>query len=176
MRYNHLIEQDGFLVSAHSSVLHYDGFDTAPSDVVFKGAGGFSGVKKGKNTLAEFGPNTFSKNTVYDFSIWMHNGEQDALNLWFRCIIEEYDAQTDQWYSTTFFPDQSEVINGDWSLVEGTFEVRNPKNKIYLVTKGKKDAKAAFHADELLIKESGVDVYRSMDEEGMLFFNNHWVQ
>jgi hypothetical protein len=105
----------------------------------------------------------------------MFNGRPDALNLYFRFVVEEYNEQSDSWESTTFFPDQSEVINGDWSLVEGVFEVRNPQSRIYIATIGTKDAKGPLFLDELLIREKGTDVYRLSPEDSSLFYNNHAV-
>ncbi|MBK6965195.1 MAG: hypothetical protein IPH20_14970 [Bacteroidales bacterium] len=99
----------------------------------------------------------------------------DALNMWFRFIVEEYDEQADTWKSTTWFPEHSEVINGDWSLVEGVFEVSNPKNRIYIVTIGKKEAKEPLFIDDLLIRENGTDVYRFTVGDSTLFYNNHSV-
>ncbi len=170
----HLARQDAFYVTEPSSVLYYHSFEESPSDKSFRGKGSRTAIKKGKNTFAEFAPNTFEAGKEYDLSIWMHNGEQDALNLWFRLIVEEYDAEKDHWYSTTFFPEQAEVINGNWSLVEGTFSVHHPKNSIYIVSKGKENSRAGLHVDDILVKEKGVDVYR-MEKDGVLFFNNHRV-
>ncbi|MFZ6053067.1 hypothetical protein [Halocola ammonii] len=171
-----LSRQNSFLVSDSSSLLYYDSFEKSKSDTAFRGTGSFVSVKKGKNTLAEFPPNTFEKGRDYDLSVWMYNGVPDALNLWFRLIIEEYDEQQDEWHSTTFFPVNAEVINGNWSLVEGTFSVQNPQSRVYIVTKGKENSKATLHVDELLIKDKGVEVYRLDETTNTLFYNNHRIE
>lgn len=168
-----LFENSGFLVSKDSTFLYYDSFENMQSEYIFRGKGGFKSVKKGKNTLAEFASNTFEKGKEYKVSIWMYNGLKDALNMWFRFIIEEYNKETDTWTSTVYLPEQSEVINGNWSLVEGSFKVKNPKSKIYIVTKGTDEEYQAFFADDLLVTEKGVDVYSLSDSA--LFFNNHNV-
>jgi len=105
----------------------------------------------------------------------MYNAEPDALNLWFRFIIEEYDEVNNKWYTTTIFPEFAETINGDWSLVEGVFSVKDSKNRISIVTKGKKNSKASLHADDLLIWETGTDVYRPEENGRSLFYNNHRI-
>ena len=173
---SNLYEQNSFFTSDSSSVLFYDSFENTKSDTSFRGKGSYHSVKKGKNTYAEFSPNTFEEGKEYHVSMWMYNGEPDALNLWFRFIIEEYDEVNDSWYSTTFFPEQSEVISDNWSLIEGVFKVNSSKNLIYIVSKGKEDSKALLHADDLLIKEKGIDVYKIEDKDSsLLFFNNHRI-
>lgn len=166
--------QNGFYIADSCSLLYYDSYENSKSDTSFRGKGSHSGFKKGKNSLATFPPNTFAKDKDYDISIWMYNGEKDALNLWFRFMIEEYDEAKNNWYTTTFFPEQAEVINGDWSLIEGTFRVNNPGNRTYIVTIGKENSKASFHADDLLIKDRDVDVYR-IEEDSTLFYNNNSI-
>ncbi len=172
---NGLFRKDEFYLTKDSSFLYYNDFDNLFSEKPFRGKGGFQSVKKGKNVLAEFGPGTFIAGKSYHLGAWMFNGRPDALNLYFRFIVEEYNEQSDTWESTTYFPDQSEVINGDWSLVEGVFGVKNPQSRIYIVTIGTKDAKGPLFIDDLLIKEKGTDVYRLSPEDSALFYNNHAV-
>ncbi|MCU0369827.1 MAG: hypothetical protein MUC31_00275, partial [Bacteroidales bacterium] len=170
-----LYPKEQFVTSDTSSFLYFNGFEELTSDQVFRGKGGFQSVKKGKNTLAEFPAGSFATGKKYHVSIWMYNGMENALNMWFRFIIEEYDASRDTWITTTTFPIQSETINGDWSLIESTFGVKNPQSRISVVTKGKDDAKEAFYADDLLIREDGVNVFRMNASEDTLFYNNHEI-
>lgn len=170
-----LIKEGSFYLSKASSVLYYNSFENSKSDTTFRGQGCFKSVKKGKNTFAEFAPNTFEKGKEYDLSIWMFNGEADALNLWFRLIVEEYDEVNKQWYSSTFFPEQTEVINDNWSLVEGVFSVNDPKNRVYIVSKGKENSKATLYVDDILIKEIGTDIYKLDKADSSLFINNHKI-
>jgi len=170
-----LFKRDSFYVSNNSSFFYYNGFETLKSDKPFRGKGGFKAIKKGQNTFAEFAPNTFLPGKKYHVSMWMFNGSKDALNGWLRFIIEEYDEDTNSWLSTTYFPEESQVINGNWSLVEGTFEVKNQKNKVFITTKGNDDSKGPLFADDLLIKEAGLDVYSLNETKTKLFFNNHAI-
>jgi hypothetical protein len=171
-----LIKQDSFYVSKYSSVLYYSGFENVKSDTVYRGSGSFVSFKKGKNILVEFPPRTFKKKKKYDLSLWMFNGVPDALNLYFRVVIEEYDEQSNEWYTTTFFPESAEVIDNNWSLIEGTFKVHDPNNKIYIVTIGKDNSKATLHVDDILIKERGVIIYKVNEEDSTLFYNNHKIE
>lgn len=174
-QFPNLIKQDSFLVTKKSSVLFYKDFETLRSDTSFRGKGSFATIKKGKHELSAFAPNTFEQGKEYELSMWMFNGEPDALNLWFRLIVEEYDEKNNIWHATTFFPEQAEVINGNWSLVEGVFQVNDSKNKVYIHTIGKEDSKAALHIDDILIKEKGVDVYK-FEKDNSLFYNNHYIK
>jgi hypothetical protein len=168
-----LIRRDQFYLSDDSSFLYYNGFENLKSDKPFRGKGGFQSVKKGKNTLAEFQPYSFAAGKEYQVSVWMFNGLNHALDNWFRLIVEEYDEETNTWASTTYFPEQSEVINGDWSLAGGSFKIKKPGNRIFIVTKGKNDAKEPLFIDDLLIRESGVDVFGINENDKKLFYNNH---
>jgi hypothetical protein len=170
------VRRDHCLLSDTCSVFYHNGFEEQISPLPFEGLGGFHGPKKGKNELAVFAPHSFLKDHDYDISIWMHNGEKDALNLWFRLLIEEYDVPSNQWYRTTIFPEHAEVIDGNWSLVEGSFRVQDPQNPVYIVTRGKENSKANFNADELLIKDKGVQVFKQLDGERSLFYNNHRIR
>lgn len=170
-----LFKKDQFYVSDDSTFFYFNGFEKLKSDKPFRGMGGFQCAKKGKNTFAEFPPLTFSTGKKYEVSIWMNNASKDALNNWLRFIIEEYEESADTWESVTCFPEQSEVINGDWSLVECTFEVKNPKNRVFILTNGKDDSKGFLFADDLLIREEGVDIYKLNENSGRLFLNNHEI-
>jgi hypothetical protein len=169
-----LFVKGDFYASKDSTTIYYNSFENQKSPHVFRGKGGFQTIKKGKNTFAEFAPNTFEVGKKYQVSLWMYNGIPDALNNWLRFIIEEFDESKNAWISTEILPEQSEVINGNWSLVEGTFEVMNSKSRIYITTKGKDDSKQPLYVDDLLIREVGVDVYKM--EGNSLFYNNHEIR
>ena len=173
-----LFKKGNFLVKDTDAFIYFNTYENHPSDTAFRGKGAFSGIKKGKNIFAQFDSNTFSTDKEYIVSAWMYNGEKDALNLWFRFIIEEFDEATNQWYTTTAFPEISEVIYGNWSLIELKFKMNNTKNKIYIVSKGKDDSKAKLHLDDLLIRESNTIVYRTSVLNGsqVLFKNNHEIK
>ncbi len=170
-----LFPQKDFLVS-DTSFLFYDDYENRSSDTTFRGKGAFASVKKGRNLLAQFGPGTFEKEKAYHLSLWMYNGEPDALNLWFRLIVEEYDPNLEKWYTTVIFPEFAETIYRDWSLVEGTFKATNAQNIISIITKGKANSKALLHADDLLVREAGIDIYKVDTITNTLFYNNHRVE
>jgi len=171
-----LFQDDLFLVSDFNSFLYYESFETNPSEIIFRGNRAFTGTKKGKNILVEFGPGIFKVGKTYSLSCWMYNGFKDALNLHFQLRVEEFDESANSWESTICFPEQSEVINGDWSLVEMEFKVKNPDSYVYIVTKGKPNSKSPFVADDLLIREQQLNVYLLDTINNTLFYNNHDIK
>ena len=173
-----LKEQQGFLTDNPSGFLYYEDFETRPSEIAFESKGAFSGIKKGENEYAAFEPHTFQKNTTYVVSAWMYNNHADALNQWLRFMVLEYDEHQDKWIENTAFPEHSEVINGNWSLVELEFEIHDPENKIYVVSIGKEISKADLQLDDLLIYEKGTLIYKVKrpGSSPVLFKNNHEIR
>jgi len=171
-----LTRRGKFYATDSSSLIFFTSYDDRPSAIRLEGEGAFSSIKRGENILAEFSPETFAEGKEYHLSVWMHNGVPDALNLWFRLIIGEYDERVGKWHSTVYFPEEAETIDGDWSLAEGVFQVRDARHKIRIITKGSQAEKAPFHADNLLIRESGTDVYRFDEPSQTLFYNNHRIR
>jgi hypothetical protein len=160
------------LVSSGSSFVYHDGFDTSLSQRPLRGKGGFQSTKKGKNIMARFAPGTFKPGITYRASVWMFNGHENAINNWFRFIIEERDGQDNEVTTTVCFPDNSEVIDGNWSMADVAFQVSNPSNHITLYVKGKKDETNSFFADELLVREENINVYQLDSPSRSLYVNN----
>lgn len=173
-----LKKQQGFLTNNPTGFLYYDDFESRPSKIAFESKGAYSGVKKGKNEFASFNANSFEKDKTYIASAWMYNNYPDALNHWLRFMVLEYDEQKDQWFENTTFPENSEVINGNWSLVELEFNIRDPKNKIFVVSIGKEISRADLYLDDLLIYEKGTLIYqvKRPGSSPILFKNNHEIR
>lgn len=172
-----LHSEGGFLMKDTGNFFYYDGFENNICDTNFRGNGAFSGFKKGENILAAFEAGTFSENSEYIISAWMFHGMNDALNLWFRFIAEEYDEKNGSWHSTTCFPETSQTLYNNWSLVEFSFRIKNSGNKVFLKTIGKKDSKASLHIDDILIRDCNNVIYKETEDKGVksLFYNNHCV-
>lgn len=168
-----LIRINDLLFTSDSSFVYKNDFDKNPSEFKLHGNGAYSAKKEGKNIIAGIPPHTLRTNTKYRFRIWMYNGGKDAINDWFRFMVEEFNQAQDQFITTTFFPDKSEVIFGNWSLIEGDFVVRDSEHAFSFVTIGKEGSKSNFFADELLITEHGVDIYQISKDT--LFYNNHII-
>lgn len=168
-----------FMVNDTNAFLYFNEFNDRESQETFGGSGAFSGNKKDHLTVAEFGPGTFKANTTYSISAWFYNGGQDALNFWFRFGKEEYNPVTDVWSESYVLPEQSQVIFGDWSLVELDFQVADPQNEVSFKTLGKTIDKQFFFLDDILIREKRVDVYKILEQKNgritSLFKNNQRI-
>ncbi len=168
---NELSPENGFLINKANTFLYYNDFEDSTSMHPFRGRGGYEVSKAGAHCLVSFEPGTFKSGDVYDMSMWMYNAEQDALNLWFRFRMEEYDAAGNMVNEMTVFPEFSEVLNGYWTLAEGTFKIHDAQNIVRIMLYGKEDNKARFFGDDLLIKEHEIDIYKVKDSS--FFYNNH---
>lgn len=171
-----LFDQGDFEVTDSLGFVYYNSFESIKSEKVFRGKGGVQSVKKVENVLVEFEKNTFTKNNNYHLSVWMNNEEQDALNLWFRLMLQFYDESDRRWKDfKTVFPERAETINENWSLVEMNFRMATPSNKYRLLTVGKENSKANLFVDDLLIRETGLNVFRYDSVKQELFYNNHQI-
>ena len=167
-----------FLISNRNAFIYYNDFEKQPSEIAFNSEGAYSGLKKGKNEFAAFEPYTFENNKTYIVSAWMYNNHPDALNLWLRFMVEEFDEQNNKWLTTTVFPEYSEVIYDDWSLIELEFKIHDPRNRVYIASKGKENSKADLHLDDLFIYEKGTFNYKIKrpGSSPVLFKNNQEIR
>lgn len=150
-------------------------FDGLSQPIRHRGVGAFGGFKKGENNIAEWKPNAVDTSVSYHVSMWMHNGEQDALNMWFPISIEAIDANGQIVQTLRIFPDQAETIDGDWSLVEGEFQWKDPNTTLRIRSVGHPLSKARLYVDDLLIRPTNVDVWVESQDAG-LSYNNHWIK
>lgn len=172
---NSFISVNGFELSAQPDMFYYNDFESSPNEINFRSNGAYSGLKEGENRLAEFDSGTFKKDSSYSLSVWMYNGMQDALNLYFRLQVLEYDEENDKWIEVkTVFPEQAETLFGDWSLVECEFKILNNNHKVFIRTIGNSPKGKTLHIDDLLITNDNIDIYRQ-NMDGSLFFNNHHI-
>ncbi len=173
-----LFNKNGFLVTDTNTFMYYNDFEYQKSNKCFRGNGAYYGEKKGKNIFAQFNPNTFLQDKEYVVSAWMYNAGNEALNGWLRFMVEEFDEKSNKWFETIILPEQSEVIYGDWSLIELKFKVVSSKNKIFIVSKGKDNENQKLCLDDLLIRENTEMVYKVFSYNNMqiLFKNNHEIK
>ncbi|MFK7770939.1 MAG: hypothetical protein AB8F94_02325 [Saprospiraceae bacterium] len=169
---------NNILTSDSTSFFYQNNFSNSTSKFARYSKGAFEKTKRGENELAKFDSNTFVKNKTYVLSAWFFNGQNDALNDWFRFIVEERNPTTGEFKYTTFFPEFSEVIDGNWSLVEMDFQVDYPENEIRVITIGKAlTLDLPLYIDDLMIREKGVNVFEEyIGYEGVFYVkkNNHY--
>jgi hypothetical protein len=175
-----LKETHGFLFDREPGFWYFNSFEhEGNNDHYFRGKSSYSGKKSKKQTIVDFQQGVFETNTPYMLSCWLFNDTLDALNHYFRIIIEEYDPLKKIWYSTEFIAEYCEVIYNDWSLLEMEFEIRSPDNYISVKTEGKPFDDQNFYLDDMLIVKKGVNVYKVQQIKGNqiveLFMNNHHI-
>ncbi len=169
-----LIYKNGFYVSDTSKYFYYNSFDDLPCKISFRGKG--SGLVK-KNTqkiIADFTSETFTENTEYNLSLWAYNADNN-LNEHFRFGLIEYNKNGIVW-EQEFYPELSQLINGDWSLVEFDFTIKNKSDKLKLYTKGSVYSYGNIIFDDLFVCEKPLDVYKEIKKNKELFFNNHQIK
>ena len=169
---------NNILTSDSTAFFYQNNFKNAPSNHARFSKGAFEKTKRGENELAKFEAKTFEKNKTYVLSAWFFNGQNDALNDWFRFIVEERNPKTGEFKYTTCFPEFAEVIDGNWSLAETDFQVDFPENEIRVITIGKAlTLDLPLYIDDLMIREKGVDVFEEyIKDEGAFYVkkNNHY--
>ena len=152
--------QNGTIIAPDSSFFFYENFENKKSENVLLGNGAYEGDKRGRNTLTIFPKNTFQSSTTYTLSFWIFNGQADALNDWFRIVVEEETETGEKKILATAFPEFTEVIDGDWSFVELDFSIPNTNHPIHITTIGKPlTAPIKIYVDELLVREKGKAVF-----------------
>lgn len=170
--YNNILTTDSM------AFFYQNNFEDSMSRYARLSKGAFEKTKRGENELAKFDINTFEKDKTYVVSAWFFNGQNDALNDWFRFIVEERNPKTGEFKYTTSFPEFSEVIDGNWSLAEMDFQIDFPENEIRIITIGKAlTLDVPLYIDDLMIREKGVDVFEEYIEHDGNFYvkkNNHY--
>ncbi len=169
---------NNILTSDSLAFFYQNNFESDSSKFARYSYGAYERTKRGENELAKFNSNTFEKDKTYVLSAWFFNGQNDALNDWFRFIVEERNPKTGEFKYTTCFPEFSEVIDGDWSMIEMDFKVDYPENEIRVITIGKElTLDLPLYIDDLMIREKGVDVFEEFIKYDGAFYvkkNNHY--
>lgn len=161
-----LFLKDGFLTNDTTGFLYYDGFEQTISGIAFRGKGAYRGPKKNWNKIAVIGKNNFEKGTKYTVAFWMYNqGEnfgQDVVNSLF--IVQERKNGKVKWIATSN-PMNSEVIDGDWSLVELDFMVNDPASQTEFIVKGNDRSKKTVTIDDVFIYKTNTLNYKMEKEK-----------
>lgn len=172
-----LFRKNGFLVADTNQFLYYDGFDKSKSEISLSNGTAYKGKKKNYNILATFKGNTFKKGVKYVASFWMYNAGpnfgQDKLNSMF--VLQTTLDKKSKW-PLIVNPMYSQVIDGNWSLVEMEFSLDNPVVKTDFLLKGDGNSNVEITIDDFFIREKSSKNYRKIDNEGVLFFNNNLVK
>jgi len=169
-----LIYKNGFYVSDTSKYFYYNSFEHSPNEISFRGKGSGMVDKNTEKVIADFESRNFKQNIKYNLSLWAYNADNN-LNEHFRFGLIEYNEKGIVW-EKEFYPELSQVINGDWSLVEFDFKMKNKNNKLKVYTWGSVYSHGEVIYDDLFIYEYSLKVYKEIKKNEELFFNNHQIK
>ncbi|HNW97943.1 MAG TPA: hypothetical protein PKK00_05985 [Bacteroidales bacterium] len=177
---NSLKMKKGFLVNDTSSFIYFNGFEDKQNDTCIEGKGAYSGKLKDYNKFGEIPPNTLNTEKEYIASFWMYNdGENFGQDMVSSCaIIQEGEGEGSEW-TYIIDPCSSQCINGNWSLVEIKFKIKDASHIIAILVKGKDESTKPIYVDNLLVRESNNNVFKVIEEKNgnitKLFKNNQMI-
>ncbi|HNW88740.1 MAG TPA: hypothetical protein PKN48_03705 [Bacteroidales bacterium] len=177
---NSLFKKDGFLVSDTTLFFKYDDLENPGTDISFSGGKGCHfGLQKDYHTLLSVEKGKLPLNKNYTARFWMYNhGEnfgQDCLNGMF--FFQKNKGGQVEWLQPLTTAITSHEINGDWSLVELSFENTDNEASYDLVFKGSDIAEKTIYIDDLLFYDSDLVIYKLLNLRNRicLFRNNHRI-
>jgi len=177
---NLLSLRDGFFTNDSSGYFFFNDFENNPFHISRTGKGSYTGLKKNFNKLAHINKNELIPDQSYTASFWMYNqGEnfgQDILNSMF--ILQEKQNNETKW-TKIVNPAYSPVIDGDWSLVEMEFSLKDVNTEIDLILKGDDLSDKPVYIDDFLIYKTSTLNYKAIfDQQGRidtLIKNNQFI-
>lgn len=149
-----LHKRGAFLTTDTVNYLYFNDFEQNPSEIKLNGNGAFSGWMKNDNKLAGIEKGLLDFNKKYIASFWMYNMGpnfgQDMLTTKFK-LWETINGNTE--WTTMVRPINSITINGDWSLVEMEFKLKNPEAQIDFILEADNLSKMPVFIDDFMIYE-----------------------
>lgn len=161
---------------AAESWLYYQDFDERQAEFVFAGKGSWEGVRSRFQRLAAIPVDSFpSRNMVASF--WYNVMQKECHALF--AVVEYTDTlgKGHQWIATAGSA-QLRQIEGEWGLVEMAFDVPGKAGTISIYLDSEMDILGRtmpLWVDELLIRPSGLDVFRKVSHRGeeRMSYNNY---
>lgn len=169
-----LVESNGWQTSNSEAFFVNETFDDLFSDITFNGNGAFSYPTRQWQTVWHDTLKNVPSGTTLMVSFWVKNYRNDG---YLRTNIEFYlknpaNDQTTTYIYSDFFR-YIKAFSGDWALIEFPFETQNNSEVAKFSIRNGVLPKADFAIDELMIREQGLDVFRSDDR--WLWYNNRRV-
>jgi hypothetical protein len=176
---SNLFKYKGFMVADTNSYFEYYNFEDNPGVNTYRGNGVFAKTNKRINIIAELNVENLDLDTTYIASAWFYNdgpnfGQDQANGLF---LVQENDNGKISWGEFAN-PRNSQTIDGNWSLVELPFKIKNKNASYKLLFASTPKADKTIYIDDLLIYKAGNEIYK-LEEEGdniYLFKNNHKIK
>ncbi len=150
----------------------WESWNNMNSPVSYRGRGAFFGTKNIWNTLIRIPVAELSSADEFEISFWYYNHQWDQTFNTIFLSETNPSGETVQWLN--LFEDGCQTIDGWWYFYKKNFRVYSPDNTINIVSLGQNKFLPWFAVDELLIRPTGVDVFRitEQNEERFLLKNN----
>ena len=167
---------DSAIYQDTTNYFYFDSFDKNGAKISYKGTGSHTGMRNNKESIIKIPVGEIQPDQEYILSLWYYNkGINKTQN---NIILEQSDKVKLYWDFVTMISN-SEIIDGDWSLVEIPFKVRGEKFGINIMIDKNKSAKDSFYIDNLMIRRSDIEVYciikGSEGKDSTLFYNNQYI-
>jgi hypothetical protein len=171
-----MIQMGSFYVNDTNAHFIYESFDTLKTNIHKNGTGALQGLRKKYVTIKSFPERTFKPGIEYMVTVWFENTgwskTQSSIT-----IEEKFDNKV-EWIKSAR-PMDSEIIEGEWTMVTLSFNVKNEKSLIKIFSKGNDRSKDTLYMDELLIRQKNDQIYRIQSVEGNnikeLFYNGFYI-
>lgn len=173
------IQKFDFNVEEENDLILFVDFDESDSDIFYKGKGSAMGKLKDYITLLDISSDMFEPETEYTASFWFYNGGQSRTQCLTIMEFKNEDGSNVEW-NYTVSPQNSHIIDGDWSLVTLNFKTPSEKKLMKLFINGDKYSKLEAYIDNLMLQKKNSSVYKVLQEENgkikSLFYNNQIIE
>ena len=166
--------KQGYVVSDPSLYFKVEHFDEEQIELPSMEGGGAFVVKGGKNfgVLSHLeATDGFVPGREYEVSFWYYNNYNETRQF-FLLVQKMKDGSVIGWDDLTDFP-SSYYINRDWTRVSQKFVFSDNVESINIVISN--DRFNPLILDELLIRDSALDVYKTLGDK-TLYQNNHRIE
>lgn len=167
--------RQGLLFSDSAALVFHRDMEDRPSAIAYRGHGALATTKNGDHVLGSFHLQGVRSGTPMVATLWMYNAVPEALNLGLWLDV----ADTNGHALASVRPDESEVIDGDWSMVEVPFTTAQDDERIELITHWTYWFERPMVVDEILLRPQACDVYRLdtlADGAEDLLYNGYWIR
>jgi len=166
----------GFSTTDSLGRFAYFDFEERNTNITHNGKGALETTKLGEQLIASVSMAGLERGDQAIASLWMYNGIEEALNqgLWLQ-VVQHVNGKE---HVARIWPNEAEVVDGDWSLVELPFTVLSDDPQLIIRTRCDHYIQRPMIVDDVLVRRADSDVYRSdslPDGRSVLFWNDHRV-
>lgn len=176
---NKNIRDGDFYLENEKDLIVYTDFDVTESKIAYKSKGAAIGKMKDYTTVWEGSSELFEPETEYNASFWFYNAGESRTQCMVILELKNVDGSNVEWVHT-LSPQNSHIIDGDWSLITLNFKAPLEKKLIKIMINGDKHSKLDIYFDNLLIRKRNSSVYKILKEDKgkiqRLFFNNQIIE